>query len=159
MHVIGDDNYPEAAEAIRDILMLYADLAGSTAGFGHAADVHVRFDPLKFVDAEAASGARHYVDLDLLREGSAIAILCVFYDLWCEDQPLSGHAASLRYEAALAEGRLHRFGDIEAVLRAAIERSPVAPDDPWFDAALAPIYRTYVRGYFARLAAADRYPG
>lgn len=158
MHLINGDNYLEAADAIRDILMLYVDLADSTAGFGHAANVHVRFDPLKFVDAEVDHSTGYYfVDIDLLRQGSAIAILCEFYDLWSEEQPLSGHMRSEAYETALAAKRFNRFADIEAVLSQAIRRRDMPLDDRWFEEALAPIYRKYVLGFFNRLAASDRY--
>jgi len=159
MHVVGSQNYPEALDAIRDILMLYVDLADSTQGFGHNADTYVRFDRLKFVDAQVESDGYHYVDLELLRAGSAIAIVCVFYDLWCEDQPLSGHPASERYEVAIAGGRLSHFPDIEAVLRDALNRKYLAIDDPWFEHALNPIYRKYVCGFFERLAQGDRFDG
>jgi hypothetical protein len=157
MHEIGSENYLEAEDAIRDILMLYVDLAGNTSGFGHAADVYIRFDPLKFVDAEVKSDGYNYVDLELLRAGSAIAIVCVFYDLWSEEQPLSGQSRSERYEVALSESRLARFPDIEGVLREAVNRNNMRLDDPWFEQALVPIYRKYVLGFFDRLAASDRY--
>ncbi|PKP87302.1 MAG: hypothetical protein CVT78_09275 [Alphaproteobacteria bacterium HGW-Alphaproteobacteria-17] len=157
MHVIDSENYLEAAEAVRDILMLYVDLADSTAGFGHGADWSIRFDPIKFVDSGVKTDGYHYVDIDLLQEGSAIAIICVFYDLWCEDQPLQGHPVSERYEVALSEGRLARFPDIEVILREALVRNQMPSDDPWFERALIPIYRKYVLGFFARLACADRY--
>jgi hypothetical protein len=156
MHVIDSENYLEAAEAIRDILMLYVDLADSTAGFGHAADWPIRFDPIKFVDSVVKTDSYDYVDLNLLQAGSAIAIICMFYNLWCEEQPLKGHPLSERYEAALLAGRLARFPDIEVVLREAVARNQMPLGDPWFERALIPIYRKYVLGFFARLACADR---
>lgn len=156
MHVIGSKNYPEALDAMRDILMLYVDLADNTQGFGHAADTYIRFDRLKFVDAQVEQDGYYYVDVELLRAGSAIAIVCIFYDLWCEDQSLSGHPASDCYEVAVGSGRLSHFPDIEAVLRDAIARKYMPLDDPWFDQVLTPIYRKYVLGFFGRLAQADR---
>lgn len=154
MHVITGDNYEEAVDAVRDILMMYVDMASSYEGFGHASDVYVRFDPLKFVDAET-DGKAHYVDLDLLRAGSAIAILYFFYDLWCEDQRLSGPHIQ-RQESALNEGWLCAFPDIENVVREAIARDYMPIEDQWFDEAVVPIYRKYVLGLFERLAASDR---
>jgi hypothetical protein len=155
MHLINHTNYAAAEEAVRDILMMYVDLADHTAGFGHAADVYIRFDPLEFVDAAIEGDGYHYVDLDLLRSGSAIAILCGLYDLWCEEQPLVGNPLSTRLELALTEGRLSRFPDIEAVIREAFLRREMALDDPWFDTAIAPIYRKYVLSFFGRLASSD----
>lgn len=154
MHVITKDNYKEASEAIRDILMMYVDMAEATSGFGHSCDVYVRFDRLKFLDAIDDSEAV-YVDLDLLRAGSAIAVLCFFYDLWCEEHRLSG-SHTVRYEQAIKDGRLRSFPDIEAVVRDAIGRNYIPLDDNWFDEAVAPIYRKYVLGYFQSLAKQDR---
>jgi len=81
MHIVGEGNYQEAVNAVRDILMTYVDLAEATEGFSHNADVYVRFDPLKFVDAEVEDKGTYYVDLELLRAGSAVAILCAFYNI------------------------------------------------------------------------------
>ena len=155
MHLITSENYLEAAEAIRDILMMYVDMADGYHGFGHASDVHIRFDPLRFIDAQTDNEA-YYIDLDLLRSGSAIVILCVYYDLWAEEQFVHGHPRNVRYQSALDDGRLSAFPDIEAVIREALGRGEMSIDDPWFDEAVAPIYRKYVRGFFRRLAEADR---
>jgi hypothetical protein len=155
MHIITGDNYEAATDAVRDILLMYEEMASDYEGFGHAADVYVRFDPLMFVDAEI-DGKAYYIDLDLLRSGSAVAILCAFYDLWCEEQGLANHPRTKRYQAALEAGRLRRFPDIESVIRAAIERDVMILEDCWFDEAVVPIYRKYVLALFARLAAVDR---
>lgn len=65
MRLINHTNYLEAEEAVRDILMMYVDLADHTAGFGHAADIYIRFDPFEFIDAEIEGEGYYYVDLDL----------------------------------------------------------------------------------------------
>ena len=156
MHIINGENYGEANDAVRDILMMYVDMAGSYSGFGHASDVYIRFDPLRFVDAEVAKDGYHYVDLDLLRAGSAIAVLCAFYDLWCEEQPLADHMRTSEYQAAIAAGRFARFPDVEAVIREAIARNTMPLDDPWLEEAVAPIYRKYVTSLFAELSRSDR---
>ncbi len=136
--------------------MTYVDLAHATAGFGHNADVYVRFDPLKFVDAEADDPGTHYVDLELLRSGSAVAILCAFYNIWTEEQELDGHPLTMRFQAAVDEGRLSRFPDIEGVIVEAIRRNGAPIEDLWIEDAVAPIYRKYVLSLFARLAERDR---
>lgn len=154
MHLITKDNCEEAADAIRDILMMYVDMAVNYEGFGHSSDCYIRFDRLKFVDAKD-DGNAFYVDLDLLRAGSAIATLCFFYDLWCEEHSLSG-AHTKQYEEAIMQGRLRAFSDIEDVLKEAVRREFVALEDDWFEAAVAPIYRKYVQGYFKALGEKDR---
>jgi hypothetical protein len=156
MHVIGEHNYEEALDAVRDVLMTYVDLADSTAGFGHNADAYIRFDPLKFVDAEVENAGYYYVDLDLLREGSAIAILCAFYNVWTEEREIDGNPLTKEFQAAIVEGRLARFPDIEGVITEAIRRNGARLEDQWIEEAVAPIYRKYVLGYFARLAVEDR---
>ena len=155
MHLITSENYLEAAEAIRDILMMYVEMADGYGGFGHASDVHIRFDPLRFINAETDDKA-YYIDLDLLRSGSAIAILCTYYDLWAEEDRVYGHPGNERYQSALDDGRFSAFPDIEAVIREALSRGEIPANDPWFDEAVVPIYRKYVRGFFQRLASADR---
>lgn len=156
MHIINRENYVEANDAVRDILMMYVDMASSYAGFGHASDTYIRFDPLRFVDAIVADDGYHYVDLDLLRSGSAIAVLCAFYDLWCEEQPVADHLRTSVYQAAIEAGRFARFPDVEAVIREAIARNVMALDDPWFDEAVTPIYRKYVIALFGELSRSDR---
>jgi hypothetical protein len=156
MHIINADNYGEAEDAVRDILMTYVDLANSTEGFGHNADVYVRFDPLKFVDAEVEDARTHYVDLELLRSGSAVALLCALYDMWIEEQTLDGHPLAMRTQAAIQQGRLSRYPDIESVITEVIRRNCAPIDDLWIETAVAPIYRKYVLGFFARLATRDR---
>lgn len=156
MHTIDEENYQEAEDAVRDIFMMYVDLADATEGFGHNADVYVRFDPFKFVDAEIEDLSRHYVDIDLLRAGSAIAILCSFYNIWNEEQELDGHPFTKRFQAAASEGRLGRFPDVEDVVAQSIGRNCAPIEDQWLDEMLVPIYRKYVLGYFARLAGQDR---
>lgn len=155
MHLITNDNHEEALDAVRDVLLMYEEMASDYEGFGHAVDIYVRFDPLKFIDSET-DGKAYYVDMDVLRSGSAVAILCAFYDLWCEEQSLSNHPLTTRYQDALEAGRLRQFSDIEEVIRAAIARNAMPLEDSWFDEAVAPIYRKYVIGLFARLAACDR---
>ena len=154
MHLITKSNHNEATDAVRDILMMYVDMADSYAGFGHASDVYIRFDRLKFVDARDDGNAA-YVDLELLRAGSAIAILCFFYDLWCEEQRLSGPHTT-QYEEAIKLGRLEAFTDIDKVLKEVVRREYVALDDDWLETAVAPIYRKYVQGYFKALGKNDR---
>lgn len=155
MHILTASNYEEAVGAIRHILYMYVDLAQSWQGFGHNSGSAHLFDAIKFVDADT-DGLADYVDLDLLRAGSAIAILCQYYDSWCEERDLTKNSFLAEYQAAVDAGRLAAFPDVEAVIRTALARDPMPFDDPWFDDAVVPIYRKYVLGFFARLAASDR---
>ncbi|RYF23943.1 MAG: hypothetical protein EOO77_01150 [Oxalobacteraceae bacterium] len=156
MHTVTEDNYEEAQDATRDILMMFVEMTEAASGFSHAVDIHIRFDPLQYVDAEIAD---NLVNIDLLRAGSALAILAFFYDMWCEfdavDVP-DPAGKDHRYKVAVETGRLRHSPDIEAVVREALRRNQMAQDDPWFNSAVQPIYRKYVLGYFRRLSEMDR---
>lgn len=154
MHTITTENYGEALEAVRDILLMYVDMAESYQGFGHAVDAAIRFDPLRFVDAEVGEQG-YLVDLELLRAGSAIAVLCYLYDAWAEEQSIAGPHTE-RYQRALTLGKLRHVPDIEAVAVEALRRDKMSLNDSWFADAVAPIYRKYVLGYFRRLAESGR---
>ncbi|HEY8615710.1 hypothetical protein [Phenylobacterium sp.] len=156
-HTITSENYGEAQDAIRDILLLYVDMAESYSGFGHATDVNVRFDPLKFVDAEliTPTGYAPLVDITLLRTGSAIAILCALYDEWCEFEAVVGR----RFKEAIQSGRLGLVPDVDLVAREALQRGEMRLEDMWFDEAVEPIYQRHVVGYFERLSKMHRQKG
>lgn len=158
MHTITRENYEEAQEATRDILTMFVEMAESYSGFGHAVDIAVRFDPLKFVDAERAPEVV-WVDIDLLRSGSAVAVLASLYDLWCEFEAVDVPHRGSRQKQAIEAGRLHHFPDIEAVAREALRRDRMPLEDPWFDEAVRLIYRKHVLGYFRRLSEMDRKDG
>lgn len=158
MEIITPDNVPEAEAAIREILLLYVNMAEGYSGFGHAVDYNVRLDPLRFVDAEMDTrGGGALADLDLLRTGSAIAALCFLYDWWAEEQEVD-NPQTQDIKKALAEGRFRHLPDIEAVIAEAFRRDLMPLDDPWFDDAVVPIYRRHVIGFFKRLSLCDRYP-
>lgn len=150
-YVVTPDNYVQAQNAIRDILLMYVGLAEDGC-FTHAADHPVRFDRLAFVDAEMdCQGYAPLVDLDLLRTGSAIAALCFTYDLWCEFEAVDIEAGR-GIRQALAQDRFRFVPDVEGVLREALERNEMTLEDPWFDEAVRPIHQRHVVGYFTRLA-------
>jgi hypothetical protein len=156
-HSITTENVGEAHDALKDILLLYVEMAESYSGFGHAADCYLRFDPLKFVDAELTtpSGYAPLVNLDLLRVGSAIAILCSLYDEWCEFEVVHGG----RFREAIQAGRLGFVRDVELVAKEAIRRSEMRHEDTWFEEAVEPLYQKHVVGYFDALAKMHRRPG
>lgn len=158
MHTVTLENHEEAQEATRDILKMFVDMAESYSGFGHLVDIALRFDPLKFVDAEVAPEVA-WVDIDLLRSGSAVAVLASLYDLWCEFEAVDVPHRGSRQKQAIEAGRLHHFPDIEAVAREALRRNRMPLEDPWFEEVVQPIYRKHVLGYFRRLSELDRKVG
>jgi hypothetical protein len=156
-HTITNENYTEALDAIRDILLLYVDMAESYSGFGHATNINVRFDPLKFVDAELINppGYAPLVDMTFLRTGSAVAILCSLYDEWCEFEAVVGR----RFKDAIQAGRLGLVPDIDRVAREALQRGDMRLEDRWFDEAVEPIYQRHVIGHFEALSKMHRREG
>jgi hypothetical protein len=156
-HIVTSENLGEALDALRDILLLYVDMVESYSGFGHATGVNIRFDPLKFVDAELANppGYAPLIDLDRLRTGSAIAILCFLYDEWCEFEAVTG----LRFQEAIHAGRLRFAPDVDRVAREALQRGNMRLHDPWFDEAVDPIYQRHVVGLFEDLSKMHRRKG
>ncbi|WP_146202825.1 hypothetical protein [Deinococcus irradiatisoli] len=151
MHVITHDNAEEARQALRDILFLYVDLAESYKGFGHGIDTGT-FDPFRFLDVEAEEPVNPPVDLNLLRQGSAIALLCGVYDLWNEAEDVNIDAPWIeRLRNALRQKRFASCPDIEQVMIETLEHHSRF-DDPWLGEQVQPLYEKYVAAYFARLA-------
>lgn len=151
---ITADTAGEARDALRDILLMYVDMADSYGGFGHATALAVRFDPLKFVGADLIDGPEGELGIDLafLRTGSAIALLCRLFDEWCETDQITLDGAGQRAFQALAAGRLRHVPDVEAVVRECFDRAGHAPDSVWLKTRVAPIYERHVRGFFLRMA-------
>jgi len=150
-HVITRENSSEANDAVRDILLMYEGLAGDGL-LTHNADWPIRFDPLKFVDAVQDSVGCYYLDMDLLRAGSAMAMAAAFSTFWNEEHGVSAGVHTERYAAAVREGRLRHLPDIEAVLVEFLRGEHAAVEDPWFDEVGARLCAVHVRGYFRRLA-------
>ncbi len=148
--IINKDNYEEAKNAIREILMLYVRLADE-GRFMHNLSAERRLDCLRFVDAEADPKS-YWCDMELLRTGSAIALLCILVTNWEEmDEPGKLYLQP-QYRQAVEQGRLHHTPDVEALIRAAIERDEVDLDEPWLREGLASVLHTHVRGFFRPLA-------
>lgn len=152
-HLITRDNIEEASHALAQVLLLFVDMAESYSGFGHAADASVRLDALKFVDAQLESyeGYAPLLDLQLLRSGSGLAILCSLYDDCVEEagQPR-------RFADEVKAGKLRHIPDIESAALAIIENFPDWSENPALDEVVEPIYHKYVVGYFERLSRMHR---
>ena len=102
---INEENYHTAIAAIRDILYMYYDLATGYEGFGHNIETG-SFDPIFFADCYLfePEGYTFGIDVNILHEGSAVAILCKFSDYWDEiHEPPEGEFAS-EVKRILSEG-------------------------------------------------------
>lgn len=150
MHVVSRETLGEANDAVRDILVMYVNVAEEGLIL-HNADWPIRFDPLMYVDAVQDSERSYYVDMDLLRTGAALAMVARYYSAWSEEQGVHAWKDTERYAAAVAAGRLAHLPAIEAVLVEHLSGRHAAPDDPWFDQVTPSLCETYVRSYFRRL--------
>lgn len=151
MHLITRDNYSEADDAVRDILMMYVELARDQF-FIHNVDVHIRFDPLKFVDAKPDTTSVYYVNLDLLRTGSALAIVALFHTYWSEEQGVYAGSRTGEFKRAILGGRLSNFPDIEGVLLEFLKGEHADLLDPWFDEVTIALVKAHVNPFFEGLA-------
>lgn len=155
MHVLNQENFQRATDAVRDILVMYVNLA-EEGRILHNADWAIRFDPLLYVDAVQDSERSYYVDMDLLRTGSALAMVARYFSAWSEEQGVHAGKDTELYAAAVAAGRLAHLPAIEAVLVEHLSGRHAAPVDPWFDEVTPSLCETYVQSYFRRLASGDR---
>lgn len=143
-------NTGETHAAIRDILFMYVEMAES-GGLFHNIDMG-RFDALRFVDVELNVGP-HYappVDLDLLRMGSAIKLLCWLNDCWVEHDTIELPENDF-LKKAVRDGKLFHLPDIEALLVETFSRSS-SELEGWLDEQLRLVYERHVLAYFARLS-------
>ncbi len=134
--------------------MMFADIA-EEGGRLTDANIWIRFEPLKFIDV-ADDGKYNYGNLELVRAGSAISILCDFYDRWEEERPLLDHITT-PFVAAIREGRLTPYMDIGDTIIEALEREEANTLWPWFNHAVCPIYQKYIKSFFAKLATVDQW--
>ena len=145
----------EAQQAMRDILFMYFDLAESYRGFGHGIDTGT-FDAFKYLEVEAEPLRGFTVDIDLLWQGSAIALLCGLYDHWVEHEDVSHASPWLnRLRRFVSDGRFLHCEDVGTLIAEAFERNP-GLHDPFLDQRSQLIYQKYVAGSFARLGTLRR---
>lgn len=135
-------------DAIRHILFMYRDMAESYDGFGHNIDTGLgRFDAPAILDlpddADLPSS-----ELELLRTGAAIALLCDLSDAWDEEGDASGtHLRLITARLVLQSGGFGQYPEIAKAFELGFGK-----DETAFRQQLSVVYARYVRGYFARLA-------
>ncbi len=144
---INQENYPVAINAIRDILYMYYDLVESYKGFGHNIETG-SFDPIFFADCYLfePQGITFGIDVNVLHEGSAVAILCKFSDYWDEHGAVPEGEFALEVKRILSEGRLDHLPLAEQAIKLAFE------DEDRFRDLLDEAYEKYVVQFFKRLA-------
>lgn len=147
---ISSENYQIANDAVRDILFMYRDLIESYAGFGHGIDTGT-FDAVEFlkIDVREQPGSNLDLDIELIRTGAAISILCGLLDSWDEGVAPSDWMGTTgligRSYIELSNGRFAFDDLIENAVRSAFD------DEQRFLATLRPVYEKHVIGYFKEL--------
>ncbi|BCM93136.1 hypothetical protein IAD21_05024 [Abditibacteriota bacterium] len=147
-YIITVDNYPEAEAATRDILYMYRDLIRSYRGFGHNIDTGT-FDPSTFVDAGLYEEPCHSLamEMSLIHQGSAVALLCRMSDLWDEigSEIVNQTDWGKEWRKVLKEGRLDHLPLAKAALMAGFD------SEEKLRSLLPTVYTDYIEGYFHRL--------
>lgn len=149
MSEINSDNHPAAVEAVRDIIYLYYDLIVSYGGFGHNLE-RGEFDPFFFVDCwvKEPKGYTFGLDVKLLQQGSAVALLCELSDFWDdhEESPV-GSSLGVQLQQLLSTGRLGHLPLTEEAITCGLHT------EDSFRGKLPQIYQSYVSGFFKELVA------
>lgn len=145
IHYIDEDNYKEAAQALRDILYLYHDAITSYRGFGHNLDVGI-FDPFRFVTALLAepAGVSLGIDIELIHEGSAVVLLCHLSDYW--DETASDGIENGYYAGRIKKGLSAGIFDFVPLAKEAAEAA--FENETKFRDHLQNIYIEYIEGYY-----------
>lgn len=147
---INEENYAVASKAIRDILYMYYDLITSYKGFGHNIETG-SFDPVFFADCYLfePKGYTFGIDVSILHEGSAVAIVCMFSDYWDEHGVAPEGEFAVEVKRLLSEGRLNHLPLAEEVIGSAFE------GEQEFRDLLDEVYERYVVQFFKKLTAAS----
>ena len=146
---ITENNYQLAYAALRDILYMFVDMVESYKGFGHNIDTGV-FSPLDFIDAPIFEppGVTFGIDVALLQNGSAIALLCELLNAWDETGSWKINSHFL-YQIRKANEE-HRFSHLPEIQEAF--DLGFGDDEAAFLDQLQVVYKKYVCSYFEYLA-------
>lgn len=146
---ITENNYQKAYDAIKDILYMYVDMIESYEGFGHNIETG-KFSPLDFVDAPIIEpeGYTFAVDVSLLQNGSAIALLCELSDAWDEYETWEVKNWPLIPLIKLASdaGRFNHLPIIQQAFKFGF-----GSDEAAFREQLVKVYKQCVCSYFVQL--------
>lgn len=144
---INAENYTQAIAAIRDILYMYYDLVESYEGFGHSIETG-SFDPIFFADCYLfeREGTTLGIDVNILHEGAAVAILCKLSDYWDDNDMSVEDEFLLQVKQILSEGKLDHLPLAEQAIKIAFD------DEEEFRDTLDEVYKNYVVRRFRKLA-------
>ena len=148
---INEHNYQVANEAIKNILYMYVDLIESYSGFGHGIETG-DFDPysyLSLIDTtiNEPEGYTFGINANLLKTGSAIALLCMLSDSWDEFETCNSDWDILNdTKKAFIENRFKHMPDIHQAFELGFGES-----EDEFRKQLRIVYENHVVEYFKYL--------
>jgi hypothetical protein len=148
IHYITKENHLEAKQATRAILHIYNEAITSYGNFG-LNFITDEFDAFKYIQCQVdiTTGQPFGLDLNLLHQGSAVALLCRLYQFSCKFN--EKHFI----KEAIAEkiiGYLHggAFDSLPLAKDAALS---AFEDRDIFKAKLRIIYEEYILGYYRKI--------
>jgi hypothetical protein len=128
---------------------MYYDLVRSYKGFGHNIDCG-KFNPLNYIDAvlEEPEGYSFAIDLELLQNGSAVALVCDLVNMWDEFETSNVQVWPIigQIKTALISGRLKHMPELQKAIELGLANSEEA-----FRKEIIFVYQKQVFGYFSRM--------
>jgi hypothetical protein len=148
IHYITKENHQEAKQATRAILCIYNKAITSYGNFGNNFYTD-EFDPFKYIQCriDITTGPAFSVDLNLLHEGSAVALLCRL-------SPFSSQLTGKNFiPNAMVEKIIGYLQDgVFDLLPLAKDAALSAfEDEDIFTAKLLIIYEEYILGYYRKI--------
>jgi len=153
-YYIDESNLSEASQAVGDILFLYQDAVESYGGFGHNLETG-SFNAFDYARAVLAPKPGYSLGLDvsLLHEGAAVALLCELSDHIDDTESAPGQfGRTLEIRRSLERGLL----DSTPLAKAVAEHAFAGHFDE-FQSGLTRVYQEYVLGHFRRLVQDERH--
>jgi len=150
LHYITKENHQEAQQAARAILCIYNKTITSYGNFANNFYTN-EFDAFKYIQCriDITTGHPFGVDLNLLHEGSAVALLCRL-------SPFSGRLTEKNVIPDAIVDKILRYlqdGAFDLLPLAKDAALSAFEDEDIFTAKLRIIYEEYILGYYRKITA------
>jgi len=155
--IIDKDNCFEVGNrAMASVLLLYYHLI-SDDGFFHGQTVFVNhndFNAHEFIDVKVIEAPNVTLDINesMLREGAVICLLCMLFDMFCENEEDDYPSNDEEMIKILKEHGIQVIPEISAYLECILVPANKLDFDLYNDI-LKSIYEKYVKGFLIKLVA------
>lgn len=148
IHYITKENHLEAKQATRAVLYLYNEIITSCGNFGHKFRAN-EFDPFKYLlcRIDITAGQTFGLDLNLLHQGSAVALLFRLYPFSC---PFN-EKDFIQDTTVKKIIRYLRWGAFDLLPLAKDAALSAFEDGDIFKAKLRIIHEEYILGYYRKI--------